>query len=85
MITAEERECLQILTERPDVLRLLRATEGLDSVEVNAVLVGMKAFQQGADNITALRKVIAYLTEHGKPETAQRLTEKCLEPMIAEA
>jgi len=84
-LTAEEKGWMKILQERPDIRQLLRTVKNLDAVELKATLVCMEAFRLGADEITALREMIAYLMDNDHEEKAQKLIKNCLEPMTGAA
>lgn len=81
VLTAEEKKWTRILQDRPSLVQLLRAAEDLDPLEIEAAIVYAGAIRIGADEVTAAREAAAYLQEHGKPESAERLVRNYIAPL----
>ena len=81
VLTAEEKKWVRVFQDRPNLVQLLRAAENLDPLEIEAAIVYAGAIRLGADEVAAAGEAVAFLQEHGKPESAERLERNYIAPL----
>jgi len=68
-----DKEVIEVLKTRPDLVELLHLAAGLDSVLVEAMVIYADGLAAGDKE--AAQKAASFLIDHGRPKEAQRILE----------
>ena len=69
----DDREIIEVLKTRPDLVELLHLAAELDSVLVEAMVIYADGLAAGDKE--AAQKAASFLVDHGRPKAAQRILE----------
>ena len=69
----DDREIIEALKTRPDLVELLHLAAELDSVLVEAMVIYADGLAAGDKE--AAQKAASFLVDHGRPKAAQRILE----------
>lgn len=69
----DDREVIEVLKTRPDLVKLLHLAAELDSVLVEAMVIYADGLAAGDKE--AAQKAASFLVDHGRSKAAQRILE----------
>ena len=68
-----DKEVIEVLKTRPDLVEMLHRAAELDDVSLHAVVILAEGLSAGEKE--AAQKAARYLIDHGRPKEAQRILE----------
>ena len=70
-----DREMIELLKSRPDLVALLHLAKELDDVSLRAAVIYAEGLEAGEGEKEAAQKAASFLMDHGRPKAAQRILE----------
>ena len=68
-----DKEVIEVLKTRPDLVKMLHRAAELDDVSIHAVVIYAEGLAAGDKE--AAQKAARYLIDHGRPKAAQKILE----------